>query len=69
MVVSASLAMVQMLRMLGLAEKLKVFTNEQAALSYFGEDGGTLGVGARLEPRRPSESDGAWPESHPRPRP
>ena len=68
MVISAPLGILQMLRVLGLTKKLKVFSNDAAALDYFGEDGHGLGVEARLEPPRPSESDGAWPESHPRPR-
>jgi len=69
MVISAPLSTLQMLRTLGLARKLKVFTNDMAALDYFGEDGNGLGVGARLEPPPPSGSAGAWPEEHPRPRP
>ncbi|MHC4138179.1 MAG: STAS domain-containing protein [Planctomycetota bacterium] len=67
MVISASLATLQLLRTLGIAKKLKVFTNDRAALSYFDEAGD--GLGARLEPPRPSGSPGAWPEEHPRPRP
>jgi len=58
------------IKTLGLTEVLKVFPDDRAALDYFGEDGGDFtGSGARREPPRPSDSAGAWPEEHPRPRP
>lgn len=68
-VVSATSETRRMLEGLGLARQLKVFPHDQAALAHFGEDGGALGIGARLEPRQPSGEEGAWPEEHPRPRP
>jgi anti-anti-sigma factor len=69
MVISAPLSTLRMLRVLGLTKELKVFSNDAAALDYFIEDATGPGVGARLKPPRPSQSDGAWPEEHPRPRP
>jgi len=55
---------------LGLDKMFKFFPDDRAALAYFGEEGGDFtSSGAWLEPPRPSDSAGAWPEEHPRPRP
>jgi len=69
-VISASSGTLRLLRSLGLAKRVRVFLHDRAALAYFGEEGGDVtGSGARLAPPRPSDSAGAWPEQHPRPRP
>ena len=69
-VISGSFGTLRMLRSLGLAKRVRIFPHDRAALAYFGEEGGDVtGSGSRLEPPRPSDSAGSWPEEHPRPRP
>ncbi|MHC4819253.1 MAG: STAS domain-containing protein [Planctomycetota bacterium] len=67
---AASVFLAKTIKTLGLDQALKIFPDDRAALAHFGAEGGDFTAsGARLKPPRPSGSEGAWPEEHPRPRP